>query len=59
MPRLLAALALIASFAGCAEGPGERAGKSLDKVGEKVRDTVDPPRGASERVGRAVDRAVN
>jgi hypothetical protein len=28
-------------------------------VGERVRDTVDPPSGPVERTGRAVDRAVD
>lgn len=41
------------------EGPAERAGRSLDRAGERVRDTVDPPRGPVERLGRSVDRAVN
>jgi hypothetical protein len=60
-PRsLLPALMVLAALAAasCArEGPAERAGRSLDRTGERVRDTVDPPRGPSERVGRAVDRA--
>ena len=38
-------------------GPAERAGRSLDRTGERVRDAIDPP-GPTERVGRAVDRAV-
>ncbi|MFH5925400.1 hypothetical protein [Roseomonas xinghualingensis] len=28
-------------------------------VGERVRDTVDPPSGPVERTGRAVDRAID
>ena len=55
--RLLAALA--ATAACTREGPAERAGRSLDRAGERVRDTVDPPRGPVERLGRSVDRAVN
>lgn len=38
------------------EGPAERAGKSMDQIGEKLRDAVDPP-GPVEKVGRALDRA--
>ncbi len=40
------------------EGPAERAGRNLDRTGERLRDAVDPPSGPSERLGRAVDRAV-
>ena len=57
---LLPALTIAAALAATAcsrEGPGERAGRSLDRAGERVRDTVDPPRGPVERLGRSVDRA--
>ena len=59
--RLLLIPALLTmTLAACnREGPGERAGRSLDRVGERVRDTVDPPRGPVERLGRSVDRAEN
>jgi hypothetical protein len=54
----LAVLAALAATAACTrEGPGERAGRGLDRAGERVRDTVDPPRGPVERLGRSVDRA--
>lgn len=55
------AVAALAATAACntREGPGERAGRSLDRAGERVRDTVDPPRGPAERAGRSVDRALN
>ncbi len=56
---ILAALAATAATAACntREGPAERAGRSLDRAGERVRDTADPPRGPVERLGRSVDRA--
>jgi hypothetical protein len=62
LPRsLLPALAVLAALAATAactrEGPAERAGRSLDRTGERLRDTVDPPRGPVERLGRSVDRA--
>ena len=59
--RLLLMPALLTmTLAACdREGPAERAGRSLDRAGERVRDTVDPPRGPVERLGRSVDRAVN
>jgi hypothetical protein len=59
--RLLLIPALLTmTLAACdREGPAERAGRSLDRAGERVRDTVDPPRGPVERLGRSVDRAVN
>ena len=62
MPKsLLPALAVLAALAATAactrEGPAERAGRNLDRTGERLRDTVDPPRGPVERLGRSVDRA--
>ncbi len=61
LPRsLLPALTIVAALAATActrEGPAERAGRSLDRTGERVRDTLDPPRGPVERLGRSVDRA--
>jgi len=58
--RLFLPAMLLLGLAACQqEGPAERAGRSLDKVGQSVRDTVDPPRGPVERLGRSVDRAVN
>lgn len=41
------------------EGPAERAGRSLDRAGENLRDAVDPPSGPVERAGRAIDRATH
>ncbi len=41
------------------EGPAERAGRSIDRAGQNIRDAVDPPRGPVERMGRSVDRALN
>jgi hypothetical protein len=52
--------ALLLGLAACQqEGPAERAGRSVDRAGQNVRDTLDPPRGPVERMGRSVDRAVN
>lgn len=60
MRLLLIATLLMTSLAACQrEGPAERTGRSLDRAGERVRDTVDPPRGPVERMGRSLDRAVN
>jgi predicted small secreted protein len=60
---LLPALAVVAAFAATAactrEGPAERAGRNIDRAGERVRDAVDPPRGPVERMGRSIDRTVN
>jgi hypothetical protein len=60
-PILLALVpALLIGLAACErEGPAERAGRSLDRAGQNVRDAVDPPRGPTERLGRSIDRAVN
>ncbi|MFC7474234.1 hypothetical protein ACFQS7_07715 [Dankookia sp. GCM10030260] len=60
MIRRAAPALLLLGLAACQqEGPAERAGRSLDRAGQSVRDTVDPPRGPVERLGRSVDRAVN
>ncbi len=56
--RPLLALLLLLALPACDKpGPAERAGESLDRAGERLRDAVDPP-GPGERAGRAVDRAV-
>lgn len=58
LKSLLPALMVVAALAACQRsGPAERAGRGLDRAGERVRDTVDPPRGPGERLGRSVDRA--
>ena len=58
--RLLLPALMVLALAACQqEGPAERAGRSVDRAGQSVRDTVDPPRGPVERLGRSVDRAVN
>ncbi len=44
---------------GCAsKGPGQRAGESIDRGVQNVKDAVDPA-GPGEKMGRAVDRTVN
>ena len=49
----------IVALAGCeAKGPAERAGESIDRGIQNVKDTVHPP-GPIEQAGRAVDRAIN
>jgi hypothetical protein len=59
-PMLIAAAALMTvGLTAChREGPGERAGKSLDNAGRSLSDAVDPPRGPVESTGRKVDRAL-
>jgi len=39
-------------------GPGERAGRSLDKAGQNLSDAVNPPQGPVEAAGCKVDRAL-
>ncbi len=60
MPRVFALLALTL-LAACdpppPAGPAERAGRSMDRAVDNLRDAVDPPSGPVERAGRAVDRA--
>lgn len=60
MLRLILPALLLLAIAACQqEGPAERTGRSVDRAGQSVRDTLDPPRGPVERLGRSVDRAVN
>lgn len=60
-PLLLASvclLPLIASVASCRQkGPAEKAGESLDKAVENVKDAVDP-KGPVEKAGEKVDKAL-
>lgn len=57
--RLLLPALLVLGLAAChQEGPAERAGRSIDRAGQNLRDAVDPPHGPAERAGRAVDRAL-
>jgi hypothetical protein len=56
--QVLSALVLMVPLVACQEGPGERAGRSIDNAGSAIRDAVDPPRGPGERLGRDVDRAL-
>ena len=62
MRRLLmlaASGALLMGLVAChQEGPGEKAGKSLDNAGQKVQDTLDPPQGPAQSAGRKMDRAL-
>jgi hypothetical protein len=52
-------LFLAAAFVGCQpEGPAERAGKSVDKAAEGVKDAISPP-GPLEKAGREVDKAID
>jgi len=49
----------IVSLVGCAsKGPGERAGESIDRGVQNVKDAVNPA-GPAQKVGRAVDRTVH
>ena len=59
LSRLLLSALLLLGLAACERGPAERTGRSIDRAGQSLRDTVDPPRGPVERLGRSVDRAVN
>jgi hypothetical protein len=48
----------LVSFAGCeSEGPAEKAGKSVDKGIQNVKDAVNPP-GPAEQAGRNLDKAI-
>ena len=47
------------AFSGCGKkGPGERAGETIDRTGDKVHDALTPD-GPAEKAGKKVDRAVD
>ncbi len=55
---LLMMLGALTAFTGCEDkGPAEKAGASIDKGVQDVKDAVNPP-GPVEKAGRAVDQAV-
>jgi hypothetical protein len=50
--------AAIGTVVGCeSSGPAEKAGKSIDKGVQDVKDVVNPP-GPAEKAGRAIDGAL-
>ncbi len=50
---------LVVSTVSCREkGPAEKAGESVDKSVEKVKDTIDP-KGPLEKAGKKVDNALD
>jgi hypothetical protein len=56
---VVACVTMLAALAAChQEGPAEKAGSSLDKAGQKVQDTLSPPKGPAQSAGRSVDRAL-
>ena len=59
LPCAAIGLTAMLALAAChQEGPAERAGKSVDKAGQSVSDTLDPPQGPVQAAGRKVDRAL-
>jgi len=52
---LATALCCVA-LTGCKKKP-ETLGQKIDNLGNKVQDTVDPPKGPAEKLGREIDRA--
>ncbi len=56
---IAAAAVLLSTLAAChQEGPAERAGHSLDNAGNRVQDTLDPPKGPAQSMGRSLDRTL-
>ena len=39
-------------------GPAEQAGQSIDKAGQSIADTLNPPQGPAQAAGRKIDRAL-
>jgi len=56
---IAACAVMLVGLAAChQEGAAERAGSSLDRAGEKVQDTLNPPKGPAEKAGRSIDRTL-
>lgn len=55
----LCLLSIAGPLASCREkGPAEKAGESVDRAVDKVKDAVDP-KGPAEKVGEKIDDATN
>lgn len=58
LPLSLCLFPLVTSMVSCREkGPAEKAGESVDKAVENVKDAVDP-KGPLEKAGKKVDKAL-
>lgn len=59
MAALISVMAAATMSTGCGKkGSAEKAGESMDKAGENVKDAVTPD-GPVEKLGKKVDRAVD
>lgn len=57
-PLAAVLLGVVAAFAGCeTKGPAQRAGEDVDKGVQNAKDAINPP-GATEKVGRSVDKVL-
>ncbi|MBB2166904.1 hypothetical protein HLH36_00785 [Gluconacetobacter aggeris] len=54
----LAATLCCVALTACKKKP-ETLGQKIDNLGNRVQDTVDPPKGPAERLGREIDRATH
>ena len=54
---IAAAVVMLATLSACHQGPGEKAGSSLDNAGKSISDTLNPPKGPAQSAGRKLDRA--
>jgi hypothetical protein len=50
---LMAAVVLGLGFAGCERGPGEKAGRQIDRAGERTRDTIED---TGDRIRESTER---
>jgi len=51
-------MATLLFITGCVQkGPAQRAGESIDRAVEDMKDAVDPP-GPAQKAGRSIDRAI-
>ncbi|MDG6095282.1 hypothetical protein LOC54_09225 [Acetobacter sp. AN02] len=57
----MAAVLLVAGagLSACKKDHPKTLGQKIDKAGEDIRDTVDPPKGPVEKAGREVDRTLD
>ncbi|PYD69190.1 hypothetical protein CFR76_11075 [Komagataeibacter swingsii] len=53
------ALVLASTGLGACKRHHETMGEKIDHFGDKMQDTLDPPKGPAERAGRSIDRTIH
>ncbi|MCE2575542.1 hypothetical protein [Komagataeibacter sp. FNDCR2] len=59
LPLLVLALVLASQGLGGCKRHNETVGEKIDHFGDKVQDSIDPPKGPAEKAGRSIDRTLH